>query len=68
MASSGYFLSTPHRVGRKERISLPFFFNPSLDATVTPLPLPLGALIALERLIRATLQRDAAAASTQSKR
>jgi isopenicillin N synthase-like dioxygenase len=35
-ASCGYFQATPHRVttGARERISLPFFLNPSLDTVV----------------------------------
>lgn len=36
LASAGYFLATPHRVRSppKDRLSLPFFYNPSLDAVV----------------------------------
>jgi isopenicillin N synthase-like dioxygenase len=40
--SSGRYRSTPHRVrspGDRHRISCPFFFDPSWDATVPPLPL-----------------------------
>jgi isopenicillin N synthase-like dioxygenase len=38
--SRGYFLATPHRVqltSSKTRISIPFFYNPRLEATITPL-------------------------------
>ncbi|OWY62169.1 iron oxidase, partial [cyanobacterium TDX16] len=40
--SSGRYRSTPHRVrspGDRHRISCPFFFDPSWDAEVQPLPL-----------------------------
>jgi isopenicillin N synthase-like dioxygenase len=39
--TSGRYRSTPHRVrsGRADRISAPFFFDPSWDAVVQPLPL-----------------------------
>ena len=42
MASAGYLLATPHRVlaARGERVSVPFFYNPALSATVRPLELP----------------------------
>ena len=41
LASSGFFRATPHRVvadssSTADRLSLPFFFNPSLDAVVSP--------------------------------
>lgn len=44
LVSGGYFLATPHRVLRpaRERISVPFFYNPRLDATVEALRLPEG--------------------------
>jgi isopenicillin N synthase-like dioxygenase len=40
--SSGYFLATPHRVlsntqSQKARTSVPLFYNPSLDAAITPM-------------------------------
>jgi isopenicillin N synthase-like dioxygenase len=40
--SRGYFLATPHRVQSptttsKTRISVPFFYNPMLEATITPI-------------------------------
>jgi isopenicillin N synthase-like dioxygenase len=40
--SGGYFLATPHRVRltAAPRISVPFFYNPALSATVTPLVHP----------------------------
>lgn len=36
LASGGYFRATPHRVAspRAARLSLPYFFNPSLDSVV----------------------------------
>jgi isopenicillin N synthase-like dioxygenase len=40
--SGGRYRSTPHRVrspGDRDRISCPFFFDPSWDAEVAPLPL-----------------------------
>ncbi len=40
--TSHYFMATPHRVrsplGASTRYSIPFFFEPSLDTVVTPLP------------------------------
>ena len=38
LASGGYFLATPHRVASppRDRLSLPYFCNPSLDAVVSP--------------------------------
>jgi len=40
--SRGYFLATPHRVlsnvgGKRERISVPFFYNPMLSARIQPI-------------------------------
>jgi isopenicillin N synthase-like dioxygenase len=37
--SQGYFLATPHRVlsSLKQRISIPLFYNPMLEATIHPL-------------------------------
>lgn len=42
LASRGYLLATPHRVlaPARPRLSVPFFYNPSLDAVVEPLDLP----------------------------
>ncbi len=44
VATNGYLLATNHRVvsppGATERFSVPFFYNPRLDAKVAPLPLP----------------------------
>jgi isopenicillin N synthase-like dioxygenase len=40
--TEGRYRSTPHRVlniSGKQRISFPFFLDPSWDASVTPLPL-----------------------------
>lgn len=44
--SSGYFLATPHRVvlptgtSLKTRISIPFFYNPLLTASIVPQTIP----------------------------
>ncbi|MEU6809077.1 2-oxoglutarate and iron-dependent oxygenase domain-containing protein [Streptomyces sp. NPDC046831] len=42
VATNGYLLATNHRVvsppGATERFSVPFFYNPRLDARVAPLP------------------------------
>ncbi|MFS4105995.1 isopenicillin N synthase family oxygenase [Streptomyces sp. SID8499] len=44
VATNGYLLATNHRVvsppGATERFSVPFFYNPRLDARVAPLPFP----------------------------
>lgn len=44
VATGGYLRATRHRVlalpGAAERISVPYFFNPALDAVVPQLPLP----------------------------
>ncbi len=39
--SNGLFISTPHRVintSGKERYSCPFFYEPNINAKVSPLP------------------------------
>ena len=40
MLSGGYLLATPHRVllPRARRLSVPYFYNPALEASVGPLP------------------------------
>jgi isopenicillin N synthase-like dioxygenase len=47
VATNGYLLATNHRVvsppGATERFSVPFFYNPRLDARVEPLPFPHAA-------------------------
>ncbi|MFJ3642616.1 isopenicillin N synthase family dioxygenase [Streptomyces sp. NPDC090108] len=44
VATNGYLMATSHRVvsppGATERFSVPFFYNPRLDAKVAPLPFP----------------------------
>ncbi|MEU7034811.1 2-oxoglutarate and iron-dependent oxygenase domain-containing protein [Streptomyces sp. NPDC046237] len=44
VATNGYLLATNHRVvsprGATERFSVPFFYNPRLDARIAPLPFP----------------------------
>lgn len=44
VATNGYLKATVHRVispaAGQDRISVPFFYNPSLDATIPVLPLP----------------------------
>ncbi|WP_330305392.1 MULTISPECIES: 2-oxoglutarate and iron-dependent oxygenase domain-containing protein [unclassified Streptomyces] len=44
VATNGYLVATNHRVvsppGATERFSVPFFYNPRLDARVEPLPFP----------------------------
>ncbi|MEU9401529.1 2-oxoglutarate and iron-dependent oxygenase domain-containing protein [Streptomyces sp. NPDC048242] len=44
VATNGYLLATNHRVvsppGATERFSIPFFYNPRLDARIAPLPFP----------------------------
>ena len=49
VASGGYLLATPHRVlsPSAARLSIPFFYNPSLETVVDPLQLP--ASLAWER-------------------
>jgi isopenicillin N synthase-like dioxygenase len=47
--TAGVYRSTPHRVRNEathDRISLPFFLDPSWDARIEPLPLPAGATAA----------------------
>ncbi|MBT2391100.1 isopenicillin N synthase family oxygenase [Streptomyces sp. ISL-1] len=47
VATNGYLLATNHRVvsppGATERYSMPFFYNPRLDARIAPLPFPHAA-------------------------
>ncbi|MGW1049252.1 isopenicillin N synthase family dioxygenase [Streptomyces sp. NPDC002521] len=47
VATNGYLLATNHRVvspaGATERFSVPFFYNPRLDARIDPLPFPHAA-------------------------
>ncbi|MGW1593505.1 isopenicillin N synthase family dioxygenase [Streptomyces sp. NPDC002343] len=47
VATNGYLLATNHRVvsppGATERYSVPFFYNPRLDARIDPLPFPYAA-------------------------
>ncbi|MFF0063633.1 isopenicillin N synthase family dioxygenase [Streptomyces sp. NPDC005279] len=44
VATNGYLLATNHRVvspaGATERYSVPFFYNPRLDARIAPVPFP----------------------------
>ncbi|CCK29334.1 iron/ascorbate oxidoreductase family protein [Streptomyces davaonensis JCM 4913] len=44
VATNGYLVATNHRVvsppGATERFSVPFFYNPRLDARVEPVPFP----------------------------
>jgi isopenicillin N synthase-like dioxygenase len=44
VATDGYLKATNHRVvsppGARERFSVPFFYNPRLDARIEPLPFP----------------------------
>lgn len=44
VATNGYLVATNHRVvsppGATERFSVPFFYNPRLDARIAPLPFP----------------------------
>jgi isopenicillin N synthase-like dioxygenase len=44
VATDGYLLATNHRAmspaGATERFSVPFFYNPRLDARIEPLPFP----------------------------
>jgi len=50
LATGGYLLATPHRVvnrggeGAEARLSVPYFYNPNLEAVVEPLELP-GELV-----------------------
>jgi isopenicillin N synthase-like dioxygenase len=42
LATDGYFVATAHRVPtppRDDRFSIPFFYNPRLDAVIEPLPM-----------------------------
>ncbi|MGW0555637.1 isopenicillin N synthase family dioxygenase [Streptomyces sp. NPDC002926] len=47
VATNGYLLATNHRVvspaGATERYSVPFFYNPRLDARIAPVPFPHAA-------------------------
>ncbi|WP_405890428.1 isopenicillin N synthase family oxygenase [Streptomyces sp. NBC_00133] len=47
VATNGYLKATNHRVvsppGATERFSVPFFYNPRLDARIEPLPFPYAA-------------------------
>ncbi|MDT0438109.1 2-oxoglutarate and iron-dependent oxygenase domain-containing protein [Streptomyces sp. NPDC005840] len=47
VATDGYLVATNHRVvsppGATERFSVPFFYNPRLDARIAPLPFPHAA-------------------------
>ncbi|MFI9723231.1 isopenicillin N synthase family dioxygenase [Streptomyces sp. NPDC052396] len=44
VATNGYLKATNHRVvsppGNRERFSVPFFYNPRLDARIEPVPFP----------------------------
>ncbi|TGN73846.1 isopenicillin N synthase family oxygenase [Streptomyces bauhiniae] len=44
VATNGYLVATNHRVvsppAATERFSVPFFYNPALDAKITPVPFP----------------------------
>ncbi|WP_406861588.1 2-oxoglutarate and iron-dependent oxygenase domain-containing protein [Streptomyces sp. HUAS MG47] len=44
VATNGYLVATSHRVvspsGATERYSVPFFYNPRLDARIAPVPFP----------------------------
>jgi len=44
LATNGFYLATPHRVvnssTERARVSVPYFFNPSLRAEVAPMALP----------------------------
>lgn len=44
VATNGYLVATNHRVvsppAATERFSVPFFYNPSLDAKIAPVPFP----------------------------
>jgi isopenicillin N synthase-like dioxygenase len=48
VATNGYLLATHHRVvspaGATERFSVPFFYNPRLDARVEPLVFPYASV------------------------
>merc|ERR1712070_1250887 len=42
LVTGGYLLATPHRVlsSLSPRVSIPFFYNPTLSANVSPVTLP----------------------------
>jgi len=47
--TGGLYRSTPHRVRNKaprDRLSFPFFFDPSVDAEVEPIQLPGAGAVA----------------------
>ncbi|KAG1663802.1 hypothetical protein FOA52_004360 [Chlamydomonas sp. UWO 241] len=62
--TSGLYRSTPHRVrltrGPRDRLSFPFFFDPSFTATVAPVPLPVGMAQGVQRSDDGYLRWDGA--------